>query len=329
MSTKQILQKKLKAIVFTDIADFTSLSAKDEQKAVELIQKQNEIIKPIVEKHNGEWLKEIGDGLLFSFDSSLEAVRCSIEIQETLKEIEDLNIRIGIHQGDIFIKDGDIFGDDVNIASRVEGFAPVGGISLSDKVHKDILGVSDIKTSFIGHRKLIGVQQETKIRCITSHNLPQYNLNKLPIIASYVCFFWAALSFVACILFPFSIIWLKYAHPTDPNPESLIALNISQIIWMLIVAFMVGITHLLIGYSTLSFSRGISSKSQRFLVYLSYIFVLLPFILFIFNPGKQAVYLQIITSPLPIVFVFLLIIIVIPSIITIFFKRIFSKKKVN
>ena len=101
MSTKQILQKKLKAIVFTDMADFTSLSAKDEQKAVELIQKQNEIIKPIVEKHNGEWLKEIGDGLLFSFDSSLEAVRCSIEIQETLKIIDELNIRIGIHQGDI------------------------------------------------------------------------------------------------------------------------------------------------------------------------------------------------------------------------------------
>ena len=78
MSTKQISQKKLKAIVFTDIADFTKISAKDEQKALDLIQKQNDIIKPIVEKHNGEWLKEIGDGLLFSFDSSLEAVRCSI-----------------------------------------------------------------------------------------------------------------------------------------------------------------------------------------------------------------------------------------------------------
>ena len=126
MSTKQILQKKLKAIVFTDMADFTSLSAKDEQKAVELIQKQNEIIKPIVEKHNGEWLKEIGDGLLFSFDSSIEAVSCSIQIQKTLKEIDDLNIRIGIHQGDIFIKDGDVFGDDVNIASRVEAFSPIG-----------------------------------------------------------------------------------------------------------------------------------------------------------------------------------------------------------
>ncbi len=116
MSNQKITTKKLKAIVFTDIVNFTSISAKDEQVALDLIQKQNDIIKPIVEKYNGEWLKEIGDGLLLSFGSSIEAVRCSIEIQKTLKNVDDLDIRIGIHQGDIFVKDGDVFGDDVNIA---------------------------------------------------------------------------------------------------------------------------------------------------------------------------------------------------------------------
>ena len=182
MSNQKISTKKLKAIVFTDIVNFTQLSAKDEQVALDLIQKQNDIIKPIVEKHNGEWIKEIGDGLLLSFDSSIEAVRCSIEIQKTLKSIDELDIRIGIHQGDIFVKDGDVFGDDVNIASRIEGFAPNGGVSLSDKVHKDISGVSDIKTSFIGHRKLKGVQQETKIRCITSDELPKHRKQIFPLI---------------------------------------------------------------------------------------------------------------------------------------------------
>ena len=157
MTNQKISTKKLKAIVFTDMANFTSISAKDEQRALDLIENQNEIIKPLVEKHNGEWLKEIGDGLLFSFDSSLDAVRCSIEIQETLKNIKDLNIRIGIHQGDIFIKEGDVFGDDVNITSRVEAFSPVGGISISDKVNMDIKGVADLKTKFLGHRKLKGV----------------------------------------------------------------------------------------------------------------------------------------------------------------------------
>ena len=138
MTKSNITTKKLKAIVFTDIVDFTKISAQDEQKALDLIQKQNDLIKPIVEQHNGEWLKEIGDGLLLSFDSSLEAVRCSIEIQETLKDIDELNIRVGIHQGDIFIKDGDVFGDDVNIASRVESFAPIGGVAISDKINSDI-----------------------------------------------------------------------------------------------------------------------------------------------------------------------------------------------
>ena len=108
MSKTNISQKKLKAIVFTDIVGFTKISAEDEQHALDIIDKQRELLKPIVLEHKGEWLKEIGDGLLFSFDSSLDAVNCSIKIQEVLKDIDDLNIRIGIHQGDIFIKDGDI-----------------------------------------------------------------------------------------------------------------------------------------------------------------------------------------------------------------------------
>ena len=136
MSNKQLITKKLKAIVFTDIVNFTSMSAKDEHHALELIDRQREIIKPIVLEFHGEWLKEIGDGLLFTFDSSLDAVKCSIRIQETLKNDKELNVRIGIHQGDVLIEGGDVFGDDVNIAPRVEGFSPVGGISISDKVYK-------------------------------------------------------------------------------------------------------------------------------------------------------------------------------------------------
>ena len=177
MANTQISNKKLKAIVFTDIVDFTKLSAEDEQHALNLIDKQREIVKPIVEMHNGEWLKEIGDGLLFSFDSSLDAVNCSIDIQQSLKDIEDFKIRIGIHQGDIFIKDGDVFGDDVNIASRVESFSPAGGVTISDKVYKDIQGVKEIKTSFIGHKPLKGVKQETKVRCITFNDLPKHKTN--------------------------------------------------------------------------------------------------------------------------------------------------------
>ena len=257
MSKSNISQKKLKAIVFTDIVDFTKISAQDEQIALDIIQKQNEIIKPIVAKHNGEWLKEIGDGLLFSFDSSLEAVRCSIEIQETLKDFDELNIRIGIHQGDIFIKNGDVFGDDVNIASRVEGFAPSGGISLSDKVHKDISGVSDIKTSFIGHRKLKGVEQETKIRCITSNELPKYRTQIFPLIIGYYTMILGGLN--AFLIFALIIY------------SAFIGFKL-HFMWM--CAFIINFTLIFIGYSCLSYVRGVSIKAQRLFVYLGYFVII-------------------------------------------------------
>ena len=169
--------KKLTAIMFTDIAGFTALSAKDEKLAFDLIEKQRELLKPIVNRHDGKWLREIGDGLLLSFSSSTEAVKCAIEIQKVSKDVDNLNLRIGIHQGDIIEQAGDLFGDDVNIASRIEPFAAVGGVAISDKVNRDISSSSEIRTKYVGEPKLKGVTQEVKVYCITSHGLPETKLS--------------------------------------------------------------------------------------------------------------------------------------------------------
>ena len=267
MST-QISNKKLKAIVFTDIVNFTQLSAKDEQHALELIDKQREIVKPIVEKHSGEWLKEIGDGLLFSFDSSLDAVNCSIEIQQSLKDVDDFKIRIGIHQGDVFIKDGDVFGDDVNIASRVENFAPEGGIAISDKISKDISGVKNIKTSFIGHRKLKGVEQETQIRCIVSDSLPSYKISIFPRIAFYLSTVLGALFLIVGLMVISMIIlsgegYVQYSNGTWSEEDQ----------DLLVYCFTHGLTLLLLGYNCLAYIRGISIRSQKFMLYFTYLYV--------------------------------------------------------
>jgi len=167
------LKRRLAAIVFTDIVGFTDLSSKDEEGAYKLVVKQREILKPIVEKHEGEWLKEEGDGLLLSFPSSKQAVNCSIQMQAAVKNIEDLNLRIGIHQGDIIIEDKDVFGDDVNIASRIEPFAVAGGIAVSQKIQQDLSSNPEFKFKFIDTPKLKGVQQEVSIYCIISHGLPE------------------------------------------------------------------------------------------------------------------------------------------------------------
>jgi predicted ATPase/class 3 adenylate cyclase len=171
--------RKLAAIMFTDIAGFTALSAKHEEKALELIDLQREVLKPIVLEYNGSWLKEIGDGLLISFLSSKTAVNCAIKIQQTVKETEHLNLRIGIHQGDILEKEGDIFGDDVNIASRIEPFAAVGGVAISDKVERDIASSPELITKFIGEPKLQGVRQQVRVFCIISHGLPETDMSSV------------------------------------------------------------------------------------------------------------------------------------------------------
>ncbi|MBC8185740.1 adenylate/guanylate cyclase domain-containing protein, partial [candidate division KSB1 bacterium] len=171
--------RRLAAIVFTDIAGFTALSAEDEEKALSLIDQQRDLLKPIVEQFNGKWLKEMGDGLLLSFISTKQAVNCAIEIQKATKSIEGLNLRIGVHQGDILEKEGDVFGDDVNIASRIEPFAAVGGVAISGKINDDISGSPEITTKFVGIPRLKGVSQEVKIYCITSHGLPETDITKI------------------------------------------------------------------------------------------------------------------------------------------------------
>ena len=178
MPSSQI-ERKLAAIMFTDIAGYTALSAKDSTKASKLLKTQKDTLKPIVEKYGGSWMKEIGDGLLLTFDSATSAVECSIAIQETTKDLEDLNLRIGIHEGEVIKQDGDVIGDDVNVASRIEPFSAVGGVAISQKVQQAISSNQEFATKYIGKPKLKGVSQEVKVYCITSHGLPETDISKV------------------------------------------------------------------------------------------------------------------------------------------------------
>ena len=169
--------RKLAAIVFTDIVGFTKLTAKDQSKASGLIKQQRGLFRPIVDSYNGTWVKEMGDGLLLIFDTVTDAVNCCIKLQETSKQIDDLDLRIGIHQGEILIEENDILGDDVNVAARIEPFSAPGGIAISNKVHDAIVRESDFTTKYLGKPKLKGVGQEVKVYCITSHGLPETKLS--------------------------------------------------------------------------------------------------------------------------------------------------------
>lgn len=153
---------KLAAIVFTDIVGYTKQMEKDEARTMQLLQKQREIVFPIVKRYGGEIIKEIGDGLLMMFESAIEAVRCTISIQTKLKD-EELTIRAGIHIGDVIFREGDVFGSAVNTAARIEPLAPPNGICISETVMKQIENKDDIVGISLGKKELKGVGRPMEI----------------------------------------------------------------------------------------------------------------------------------------------------------------------
>ncbi len=150
--------RQLAAIMFTDIVGYTALMGESETRAYQLLKKNRQVQKPIIEKHHGKWLKEIGDGVLASFQTVSEAVYCAIEIQEACLNEPDLNLRIGIHLGEVIVEDGDVFGDGVNIASRLEPLAPVGGIYVSESVFRNIQNKESIEAVFVREETLKNVK---------------------------------------------------------------------------------------------------------------------------------------------------------------------------
>jgi adenylate cyclase len=141
--------------MFTDIVGYTSLMGDNESKAFELLKKNRQIHKPIIKKHGGKWLKEMGDGVLASFSTVSDAKIC--------ESIRDLTLRIGIHQGEVVFEGEDVFGDGVNIASRLESIAPIGGIYVSESVFRNIQNKEGVKADFVKEETLKNVKHPVKI----------------------------------------------------------------------------------------------------------------------------------------------------------------------
>ena len=138
-------QRKLAAIMFTDMVGYSALSQRDDKLALELLEEHRKLLREIFPRFNGTEIKTIGDAFLVEFNSALEAAQCAIEIQRTLtKRNADIapdrriELKIGIHIGDVVHRGGDVYGDGVNIASRIEPIAGPGGICVSMDVERQI-----------------------------------------------------------------------------------------------------------------------------------------------------------------------------------------------
>ena len=158
-------ERRLAAIVFTDIVGYTALSQQDEPAALRLLQEQERLVQALLQIHRGRKVKSTGDGFLLEFPDALDAVECAVDLQRHVNEWNaregppNLLLRVGIHLGDVRGVGTDILGDAVNVASRIEPLAEPGGVCLSEPVYALVRNKVSSKMEGLGPRSLKGVQE--------------------------------------------------------------------------------------------------------------------------------------------------------------------------
>lgn len=163
--------RQLAAIMFTDMVGYTALMQTDEALARANQLRHKQAFDKFVEQFHGRILQYYGDGTLSIFNSTLDSVNCAISIQQELMKSPRVELRIGIHSGDVVFDESGIYGDGVNVASRIETLAVPGGIFISEKVYDDIRNQKNILTHEVGFFEVKNVQQPLRVFAIANEGL--------------------------------------------------------------------------------------------------------------------------------------------------------------
>ena len=165
--------RRLTAIMFTDLMGYTALMEKNETTALELVKRNRDLHQQLIHKHSGQLTKELGDGFMATFDNALNALSCAFEIQlESKTRKFDIPVRIGLHYGDIAIENEDIFGHGVNMASRIQSIADPGGIYISESIHHMIKDHDDFETQYMGAVPLKNIKDPVPVYALKGEGLP-------------------------------------------------------------------------------------------------------------------------------------------------------------
>jgi adenylate cyclase len=162
--------RRLAAILAADVAGYSRLIGADEGGTLERLKAlRRELLDPKIAEHRGRLVKTTGDGLLVEFGSVVDALRCAVEVQREMTgrnagvpPDNRIEFRVGINMGDIVVEDGDIFGDGVNVAARLEGLAEPGGICVSARVQEDAAGRLDLAFEDIGEQQLKNITRPVR-----------------------------------------------------------------------------------------------------------------------------------------------------------------------
>src|SRR2546422_3329951 len=162
--------RKLAAIMFSDMVGYTTLTQRDETLALRLLDEQRRVLREIFPKFDGHEIETTGDGFLVEFDSALAAARCAIQIQRRLAERNisvppdhRIEVRIGIHVGDVVHRHGHVLGDGVNIAARLQPLAEPGGICISVDVARQVQHNLEASVVRVGEKELKNIRLPMEI----------------------------------------------------------------------------------------------------------------------------------------------------------------------
>ena len=165
------VERRLAAILAADVAGYSRLMGDDEEGTLaQLKAHRSAVVDPTITQQRGRIVKTTGDGMLVEFASVVDALRCAVEVQRTMAERnvevppeKRIEFRLGIHQGDIITDGGDIFGDGVNVAARLEGLAEPGGICVSSRVQEDARGKLDTRFEDMGEQQLKNIERPVRV----------------------------------------------------------------------------------------------------------------------------------------------------------------------
>jgi TolB-like protein len=156
--------------MFTDMVGYTALGQKNESLSLALVEEQRKLIRPILARHNGREIKTMGDAFLVEFPNALDSVRCAYDIQRATREFnislpteKRIHLRIGLHLGDVVESQGDISGDSVNVASRIEPLAEDGGVCFTRQVYDQVKGKFELPQTSLGLRVLKNVIEPVEV----------------------------------------------------------------------------------------------------------------------------------------------------------------------
>ena len=164
--------RQLAAIMFTDIVGYTAFMEQDEKRALDLLKKNLSIHHSVINELNGRLIKELGDGILASFSTVSDALNAAIKIQHLCNATNEFKLRISIHQGEVLFENGDIFGDAVNVASRIQSLGVPGSILFSKKVTDELKNKTEFQTISIGSFEFKNIHEPIEVFALANEGFP-------------------------------------------------------------------------------------------------------------------------------------------------------------